>query len=141
MSSKQKTIIVTGASQGIGAGVVQSFLDRGYNVVANSRNISKSGAFRASDKLALVDGNIGESAVAAKIVETAITKFGSIDGLVNNAGIFFAKPFTEYTAEDFKSAVFGQPRRLSLRHAGRGEADAYAEVRGQRRDYNNVSGR
>ncbi len=103
MASKQKTIIVTGASQGIGAGVVQSFLDRGYNVVANSRNISKSGAFKASDKLALVDGNIGDSAVAAKVVETAITKFGSIDGLVNNAGIFFAKPFTDYTAEDFKA--------------------------------------
>ena len=103
MLSKQKTIIVTGASQGIGAGVVQSFLDRGYNVVANSRNISKSGAFKASDKLALVDGNIGDSAVAAKIVETAITKFGSIDGVVNNAGIFFAKPFTDYTPEDFKA--------------------------------------
>ncbi len=103
MASKQKTIIVTGASQGIGAGVVQSFLDRGYNVVANSRNISKSGAFKASDKLALVDGNIGDSAVAAKVVQTAITKFGSIDGLVNNAGIFFAKPFTDYTAEDFKA--------------------------------------
>ena len=103
MSSKQKTMIVTGASQGIGAGVVQSFLNRGYNVVANSRNISKSETFKASDELAFVDGNIGESAVAAKIVETAITKFGSIDGLVNNAGIFFTKPFTEYTAEDFKA--------------------------------------
>jgi NAD(P)-dependent dehydrogenase (short-subunit alcohol dehydrogenase family) len=103
MASKQKTIIVTGASQGIGAGVVQSFLDRGHNVVANSRNINKSEAFKASDKLALVDGNIGESAVASKIVETAITKFGSIDGLVNNAGIFFTKPFTEYSAEDFKA--------------------------------------
>ncbi len=103
MAGKQKTIIVTGASQGIGAGVAQSFLDRGYNVVANSRNISKSGAFRASDKLALVDGNIGDSAVAAKIVETAITKFGSIDGLVNNAGIFFTKAFTDYTEEDFKA--------------------------------------
>jgi NAD(P)-dependent dehydrogenase (short-subunit alcohol dehydrogenase family) len=103
MSSKQKTIVVTGASQGIGAGVVQSFLDRRYNVVANSRNISKSGAFKALDKLALVDGNIGESSVAAKIVETAVTKFGSIDGLVNNAGIFFTKAFTDYTAEDFKT--------------------------------------
>ncbi len=103
MASKQKTVIVTGASQGIGAGIAQAFLDRGYNVVANSRNISKSGAFKASDRLALVDGNIGESAVAAKIVETAISRFGSIDGLVNNAGIFFAKPFTEYTAEDFKA--------------------------------------
>jgi NAD(P)-dependent dehydrogenase (short-subunit alcohol dehydrogenase family) len=103
MANKQKTIIVTGASQGIGAGLVQSFLDRGYNVVANSRNITKSETFKASDKLALVGGNIGESAVASKIVETAIEKFGSIDGLVNNAGIFFTKPFTEYTAEDFKA--------------------------------------
>jgi NAD(P)-dependent dehydrogenase (short-subunit alcohol dehydrogenase family) len=103
MGSKQKTIIVTGASQGIGAGVVQAFLDRGYNVVANSRNITKSGAFTESPKLALVDGSIGDSAVAAKVVETAITKFGSIDALVNNAGIFFTKAFTDYTAEDFKA--------------------------------------
>jgi NAD(P)-dependent dehydrogenase (short-subunit alcohol dehydrogenase family) len=102
MASKG-TIIVTGASQGIGAGLVQAFLDRGYSVVANSRNITSSGAFRASDRLALVDGNIGESAVAAKIVETAITRFGSIDALVNNAGIFFTKPFTEYSAEDFET--------------------------------------
>jgi NAD(P)-dependent dehydrogenase (short-subunit alcohol dehydrogenase family) len=103
MGSKQKTIIVTGASQGIGAGVVQAFLDRGYNVVANSRNITKSGAFTESGKLALVDGNIGEGAVAAKIVETAVNKFGSIDALVNNAGIFFTKPFTDYTTEDFEA--------------------------------------
>jgi NAD(P)-dependent dehydrogenase (short-subunit alcohol dehydrogenase family) len=101
MASKG-TIIVTGASKGIGAGLVQTFLDRGYNVVANSRNISKSGAFKPSDKLALVDGNIGESAVAEKVVETAIAKFGSVEALVNNAGIFFAKPFTEFTTEDFE---------------------------------------
>lgn len=100
MGSKQKTVIVTGASQGIGAGLVQTFRDRGYNVVANSRNISKSGAFTESAQLALVDGNIGDSAVAAKVVETAIKKFGSIDALVNNAGIFFTKAFTDYTAED-----------------------------------------
>ena len=103
MPSKQRTVIVTGASQGIGAGVAQSFLDRGYNVVATSRNITKSGAFVSSDHLALVDGNIGESAIAAKIVETAVHKFGSVDALVNNAGIFFTKPFTGYTAEDFKA--------------------------------------
>jgi NAD(P)-dependent dehydrogenase (short-subunit alcohol dehydrogenase family) len=102
MASK-KTIIVTGASQGIGAGVTQAFLDRGYNVVANSRNITKSETFKASDQLALVDGNIGDSAVAAKVIETAIAKFGTIDGVVNNAGIFFAKPFTEYTTEDFQN--------------------------------------
>jgi NAD(P)-dependent dehydrogenase (short-subunit alcohol dehydrogenase family) len=103
MGTKQKTVIVTGASQGIGAGVVQTFLDRGYNVVANSRNITKSGALAESAKLALVDGNIGESAVAARVVETAIGKFGSIDALVNNAGIFFTKSFTDYTTEDFKA--------------------------------------
>ena len=101
MASKQKTVIVTGASQGIGAGVVQRFLERGYKVVAGSRNIRKSGAFIDSAFLALVDGNIGESAVAAKIVETAVQKFGSIDALVNNAGIFFTKSFTDYTREDF----------------------------------------
>jgi len=101
VASKQKTVIVTGASQGIGAGVVQRFLERGYKVVAGSRNIRKSGAFIDSAFLALVDGNIGESAVAAKIVETAVQKFGSIDALVNNAGIFFTKSFTDYTREDF----------------------------------------
>jgi NAD(P)-dependent dehydrogenase (short-subunit alcohol dehydrogenase family) len=103
MEGKSKTVIVTGASQGIGAGVVQAFLGIGYNVVANSRNISKAGTVSPSDKLVLVDGNIGEKAVAAKIAETSIAKFGSIDALVNNAGIFFTKPFTEYTPEDFKS--------------------------------------
>ncbi len=103
MGTKQKTIVVTGASQGIGAGVVQAFLDRGYNVVANSRNITKSGAFTGSAQLALVDGNIGDSAVAAKVIDTAISKFGSIDALVNNAGIFFTKAFTDYTSDDFKA--------------------------------------
>jgi len=103
MASKQKTVIVTGASQGIGSGVVRAFLDRGYNVVANSRNITKSGAFTESARLALVDGNIGNSAVAARVVEAAVSKFGSVDALVNNAGIFFTKGFTDYTAEDFKA--------------------------------------
>lgn len=103
MIGKPKTVIVTGASQGIGAGVAHSFLERGYNVVANSRNIRKSRALVQSDHLALVDGDIGESAIASKIVEASVQRFGSIDALVNNAGIFFAKPFTGYTAEDFKA--------------------------------------
>ncbi len=93
MANTQKPAIVTGGSQGIGAGLVRAFLDRGYNVVANSRNITKSGAFEASDKLALVDGSIAEAATAAKVAEVAKDKFGSIDALVNNAGIFFTKPF------------------------------------------------
>ena len=100
-----KTAIVTGASQGVGAGIVNGFLQRGYNVVANSRKVTKSAEVSASDRAALVDGHIGEPATAARIVETALSRFKSIDALVNNAGIFFTKPFTDYTAEDFKSLV------------------------------------
>jgi len=105
MSGERKTAIVTGGSQGIGAGLVKAFLERGYNVVANSRKITKSGAFEASDEVALVDGNIAEPATAARIVETALSRFKSIDALVNNAGIFFTKPFTDYTTEDFNSLI------------------------------------
>jgi len=100
--NETKTVIVTGASQGIGACLVKTLLERGYSVVANSRNITKSGAFVPSSKLALVDGSIAESTTAAKIVETATSRFRSIDALINNAGIFFSKAFTDYTTEDFK---------------------------------------
>jgi NAD(P)-dependent dehydrogenase (short-subunit alcohol dehydrogenase family) len=103
MRNQPKTVIVTGASQGIGAALVKTFLERGYCVVASSRDMRKSHAFEPSDKLALVDGNIGEPATAANIADVAMSKFRSIDALVNNAGIFFAKPFTDYTAEDFRS--------------------------------------
>ena len=105
MNSTQKTAIVTGASQGIGAGIVKAFAERGFNVVASSRRISQSTEVNASDRIALVDGHIGEPATAVKIVETALSRFKSIDVLVNNAGIYFTKPFTDYTAEDFKSLV------------------------------------
>src|SRR5580692_2952467 len=105
MSVPRKTAIVTGASQGIGAGIVKGFIERGFNVVASSRKVSQSTEIAASNDVALVDGHIGEPATAAKIVETALTRFKSIDVLVNNAGIFFTKPFTDYTAEDFKSLV------------------------------------
>jgi len=101
MSSKQKTIIVTGASQGIGAAVANLFLDRGYNVVGNSRHISAKNELKRSDNLALVDGDIGQLATAQRVIATAVERFGWVDGLVNNAGIFFAKPFVEYTQEDF----------------------------------------
>ena len=105
MSGQRKTAIVTGASQGIGAGIVKAFVERGLNVVANSRKVTQSTEVAASDRVALVDGHIGEPATAAKIVETALARFKSIDALVNNAGIFFTKPFTDYTAEDFKALV------------------------------------
>src|SRR6202051_1342609 len=102
MTTKQKTIIVTGASQGIGAAVANLFLDRGYNVLGTSRNISSKNELQRSDKLALVDGDIGLASTAEMIVGTALKRFGSVVALVNNAGIFFAKPFTEYTAEDLR---------------------------------------
>jgi NAD(P)-dependent dehydrogenase (short-subunit alcohol dehydrogenase family) len=102
MTTKRKTLIVTGASQGIGAAVANLFLDRGYNVVGNSRTISSKNELQRSDNLALVDGDIGLASTAEKIVTTAVTRFGSVDAVVNNAGIFFAKPFTQYTPEDFR---------------------------------------
>jgi NAD(P)-dependent dehydrogenase (short-subunit alcohol dehydrogenase family) len=105
MSGPRKTAIVTGASQGIGAGIVKGFVERGFNIVANSRKMTQSAEVTASDHVALVDGDIGATATAAKIVETALSRFQSIDVLVNNAGIFLTKPFTDYTAEDFKSLV------------------------------------
>ena len=98
-----KTVIVTGGSKGIGAGLVKAFLDRGYNVVANALEISTSNPFEASGNLALVDGSITEAATAAKIAEVAKNKFNSIDALVNNAGIYFAKQFTDYTVEDLRA--------------------------------------
>ena len=100
-----KTAIVTGASQGIGAGIVRGFVQRGFHVVANSRKVTQSNEVAASNQVALVDGDIGQPATAARIVETALDRFQSIDVLVNNAGIFFTKPFTDYTAEDFRSLV------------------------------------
>jgi NAD(P)-dependent dehydrogenase (short-subunit alcohol dehydrogenase family) len=103
MASK-KTVIVTGASQGIGAAVVQAFLDRGYNVVATSRSITKAG-FAPSPSLALVDGDIGQAATAEKVAKAAITQFGSIDHVVNNAGIYAVKPFTDYTIDEFHQFV------------------------------------
>src|SRR5437764_983038 len=105
MNGQRKTAIVTGASQGIGAGIVKGFVERGFNVVANSRKMTQSTEVAASDGVALVDGDIGKPATAAKIIETAMARFKSIDVLVNNAGIFFTKPFTDYTTEDFKSLV------------------------------------
>jgi NAD(P)-dependent dehydrogenase (short-subunit alcohol dehydrogenase family) len=105
MANTQKTAIVTGASQGIGAAVVKAFLERGYNVVGTSRSATKSAELKASDKLVLVDGDIGQVATARKVVDAAIQKFGSIGAVVNNAGIFSAKPFTDYSADDFRGLV------------------------------------
>src|SRR5437870_1884579 len=103
MTNTQKTAIVTGASQGIGAALVEALLNADYNVVATSRNVNQSLA--ASWHLVLVAGDIERKETAVKVVVAAIEKFGSIDLLVTNAGIFSTKPFTEFTTDDFNALV------------------------------------
>ena len=105
MEPNQKTVIVTGASQGIGAGIVQAFLARGYNVVGTARSATKSKELSASDHLALIDGDIGQFETAQKVAQLAIKRFGSIDAVVTNAGIFLVKPFTDYTPDDFRALI------------------------------------
>jgi len=97
MSNHQKVAIVTGASQGIGAGLVKAFRDRNYRVIANSRSIKPS---NDPDVIA-VAGDIADRSVAERIVKEATSRFGRIDTLVNNAGIFTMKPFTDFTAQDY----------------------------------------
>src|SRR6201987_2028619 len=105
MNNPAKTVIVTGASQGIGAGIVRAFFARGYDVVGTARNATKSSERSASDHLALIDCDIGQIQTAKKVAKLALKKFGSIDAVVANAGIFVVKPFTDYTADDFRALV------------------------------------
>jgi NAD(P)-dependent dehydrogenase (short-subunit alcohol dehydrogenase family) len=105
MHDNYKTAIITGASSGIGLGMARTLIENGYRVAANSRNITKSGSLSNSDNLILFDGDIADKAVATRIVDAAVQKFGRIDLLVNNAGIFVAKPFTEYTPDDFNRVL------------------------------------
>jgi NAD(P)-dependent dehydrogenase (short-subunit alcohol dehydrogenase family) len=102
MSSK-KTAIITGASGGIGAGLVEGFLKEGCNVIATSGDASRK--LTSSGSLVVLDGEIGKPQTAADAVEAAVNNFGAIDILVNNAGIFLTKPFTDFTAEDFDALV------------------------------------
>lgn len=101
MSTSQKVVVITGASQGIGAGLVKAFRDRDYRVVANSRGIKPS---NDADVIA-VPGDISDRAVAERIIREAMSKFGRIDTLINNAGIFIAKPFTAYSEEDYAKVL------------------------------------
>jgi NAD(P)-dependent dehydrogenase (short-subunit alcohol dehydrogenase family) len=102
---EHQTAIITGASSGIGLGITQALLERGYRVVANSRTISKSKDVEPSADLVLVDGDIGKKDAAIRVADAAISHFGRIDLLVNNAGIYIPKPFTEYTPEDFEKMI------------------------------------
>jgi NAD(P)-dependent dehydrogenase (short-subunit alcohol dehydrogenase family) len=97
----QKVAVITGASQGIGAALVAAYRKHGWAVVANSRSIP------ASDDadVATVAGDIADAGVARNVIDTAIREFGRVDTLVNNAGIFIAKPFTDYTVEDYQALI------------------------------------
>ncbi|UGY04279.1 SDR family NAD(P)-dependent oxidoreductase [Bradyrhizobium quebecense] len=101
MGAEQKVAIITGASQGIGEALVKGYRDRNYRVVANSRSIKPS---TDADVLA-VPGDIGDPEVADRVVKQALARFGRVDTLVNNAGIFVAKPFTDHTNEDYASVL------------------------------------
>ena len=101
MGAAPKVAVITGASQGIGAGLVRGFIERGYRVVANSRSIRPD----ASADILAIAGNIAEPAVADRVIAGAVAKFGRVDTLVNNAGMFIAKPFTEYTEADFAAKI------------------------------------
>lgn len=97
MSNSAKVVIVTGASQGIGAETVKAFRKLGHKVVATSRNIKPTD----DPDIATVAGDIADPATARRVIETTVARFGRVDTLVNNAGVFIAKPFTQYTAEDY----------------------------------------
>ena len=96
MGTEQKVVIVTGASQGIGAGIVEAFRNRNHHVVATSRSI------KPVEGVLTVQGDIGAPETAEKVVKAALERFGRIDTLVNNAGLFMAKPFTAYSREDYE---------------------------------------
>ncbi len=101
MNSPRKVVAITGASQGIGAGLVKAFRDRDYRVIANSRSIKPS----SDPDVLVIAGDISDRKVAERMIKEGMAKFGRIDTLVNNAGIFVAKPFTEYTAEDYANVL------------------------------------
>ena len=101
MSIPNKVAVITGASQGIGAGLVQAYRARGYRVVANSRSIPPSN----DPDVVGAPGDIADPAVAERVIARALERFGRVDTLVNNAGIFAAKPFTAFTAEDFEATL------------------------------------
>ncbi len=98
MSEIKKVAVVTGASQGLGEGILQGFRDRGYGVVATSRSIQPS----IDPNLVTVAGDIGDSDTGKRVVAAALERFGRIDTLVNNAGVFIGKPFKDYTEEDYR---------------------------------------
>jgi NAD(P)-dependent dehydrogenase (short-subunit alcohol dehydrogenase family) len=101
MKQQTRVIVVTGASQGIGAEIVRAFRNRDYRIVATARSIQPSD----DENVATVPGDISDPATARRVIDEALERFGRVDTLVNNAGIFIAKPFTAYTEEDYSSVL------------------------------------
>ncbi|QIA01038.1 SDR family NAD(P)-dependent oxidoreductase [Pseudomonas fluorescens] len=101
MSNSKKTVVITGASQGLGEGMVKAFRELGYNIVATSRSIKPSN----DPQILTIAGDIGDPATAQRVISEGVARFGRIDTLVNNAGIFVAKPFTAYTPEDYSAVL------------------------------------
>jgi NAD(P)-dependent dehydrogenase (short-subunit alcohol dehydrogenase family) len=104
-SNHKQTALITGASSGIGLGLTKGFIAAGFNVVANSRHLTTAGTLTPADDLVLVDGDIGEAFTGRNLIKRAEQRFGRIDVLINNAGIFVPKPFIDYTPEDFQRVV------------------------------------
>jgi NAD(P)-dependent dehydrogenase (short-subunit alcohol dehydrogenase family) len=102
MGLEQKVAVITGASQGIGAALVRAYRDRNYRVVATARSITPSN----DDEVLTVPGDIADRKTAERVISEGVTRFGRLDTLVNNAGIFIAKPFTQYTEADY-TAILG----------------------------------
>ncbi len=102
MDLKNKpTVVITGASRGIGLGLTQAYLREGYRVVANARRMS----LEESDDLAIIEGDVAEPGTGEKLAQVAVERFGRLDVLINNAGIFVPKPFVDYSREDFERVV------------------------------------
>ena len=123
MGAEQKVVVITGASQGIGADLVKAYRDRNYRVVANSRSIKPS----SDPDILVVAGDITDPATARRIVSQGLARFGRIDTLVNNAGIFVAKPFVDYSEEDYASVV-----AINLGFPARDLGDAIRKIREER---------
>jgi NAD(P)-dependent dehydrogenase (short-subunit alcohol dehydrogenase family) len=132
----------TGTSSGIGLGLTKALLSNGYRVVANSRRVSTAGTLEPSNTLALVDGDVADPERGASLTRTAVERFGSVGLLVNNAGVFIAKAFTDSTVEDFQRLIatnlagffhVAQPAlpAPALRPGGEGEDEHRGRLQGE----------
>ena len=128
MSQPNKTVVITGASSGIGYGLAEAFLTEGYNVVGTGRSAERLGAaatkLNAGDRFLGVTGDVGEAESARKAFEQAISRYGKVDVLVNNAGIFDAKPFVDFTPDEIEEQISTNlkgmlyPSQVAARHMG-----------------------